>query len=356
MKKFLLILLCLVLCISLFACQSKEEPEAGDGDNVADATDKEESKTDTENKNEPVKDEPSNDEFADGTKIKLSALKGPTSIGLLKLIGDEKDTVDYTLAGVADEITAPFLKGDYDIVAVPCNLASVLYNKTEGNVNVLAVNTLGVLYLVDTQNQISSIADLEGKTVYSTGKGTTPEFVFNYILEKNGLKDKVKVEFVSEATELATLLSSEKASLAILPQPYVTTVLKQNDKAKIALSLTEEWKKVSGGTEMITGVVIAKKDYVEANKQTVDVFLKKYADSISYVNENVSAAADLCVEYGIIAKKPIAEAAIPYCNVKFMGGEEMKAAISAYLKVLCDQNPSAVGGSLPADDFYYIGK
>ncbi len=342
MKKLLLILLSLVLCISLVACQTEKAPE----DDGKDVTDTGEAENENANKNE----------FAQGVKINLAALKGPTSIGLLKLISDEKDTVNYTLAGVADEISAPFLKGELDIVAVPANLASVLFNKTEGKVNVLAVNTLGVLYLVDTQNQISSIADLEGKTVYSTGKGTTPEFVFNYILEKNGLKDKVTVEFVSEATELAALLSTERASLAILPQPYVTTVLKQNDKAKIALSLTEEWKKVSGGTEMITGVVIAKKDYVNANKETVDVFLKKYADSIAYANANVSDTADLCVEYGIIAKKPIAEAALPYCNVAFIGGEDMKAAVSAYLKVLYDQNPNAVGGALPTDDFYYTGK
>ncbi len=346
MKKLLAILLCLALCVLLFACTAKEAPAP------------DEDKTDAENTGDKTEDktEDKADEFSEGTKIKLSALKGPTSIGLLKLISDEKDVVDYTLAGVADEITAPFIKGELDIIAVPCNLASVLYNKTSGNVNVLAVNTLGVLYLVDTKNEIKSIADLEGKTVYSTGKGTTPEFVFNYILEKNGLKDKVTVEFVSEATELATLLETEKASLAILPQPYVTTVMKQNDRAKIALSLTDEWKKVSGGTEMITGVVIAKKDYVEANRETVDVFLKKYADSIAYVNENVSEAADLCVEYNIIPKKPIAEAAIPYCNVRFIGGEDMKAAVAAYLKVLFDQNPQAVGTALPADDFYYLGK
>lgn len=354
MKKLLLVLLSLVLCISLFACTGEKAPENEDGDKTENAGDAVENNGDASGNED--KDEVEKDEFATGTKIKLSALKGPTSIGLLKLIGDEKDTVDYTLAGVADEITAPFLKGELDIVAVPANLASVLYNKTEGKVNVLAVNTLGVLYLVDTKNEITSIADLEGKTVYSTGKGTTPEFVFNYILEKNGLKDKVTVEYVSEATELAALLSAEKASLAILPQPYVTTVLKQNEKAKIALSLTDEWKKVSGGTEMITGVVIAKKDYVAANKDTVDIFLKKYESSIAYVNENVSETADACVEYGIIAKKPIAEAAIPYCNVAFMGGEEMKAAVSAYLKVLYDQNPKAVGEALPEDDFYYLGK
>lgn len=345
MKKLLVILLSFVLCLSLFACQGEKAPE-NDSDKVSGEPSEE-----TE-----YKDGVSKDEFAEGVKINLAALKGPTSIGLLKLIGDEKETVNYTLAGVADEITAPFLKGELDIIAVPANLASVLNSKKPGEISVLAVNTLGVLYLVDTKNEIKSIQDLEGKTVYSTGKGTTPEFVFNYILDKNGLKDKVTVEYVSEATELAALLSAEKASLAILPQPYVTTVLQQNENAKIALSLTEEWKKVSGGTEMITGVVIAKKSYVEANKETVDLFLKKYEDSIKYANENVSETADACVEYGIIAKKSIAEAALPYCNVAFIGGEDMKAAVSAYLKVLFDQNPNSVGGALPEDSFYYVGK
>lgn len=349
MKKFLLILLSLMLCLSLASCGgekiSDNTDDTANTDKVADNADDV-----TDNA-----DDTKGDEFAQGAKINLAALKGPTSIGLLNLIDTEKDTVNYTLAGVADEITAPFLKGELDIIAVPANLASVLSSKKPGEINVLAVNTLGVLYLLDTKNEITSIADLEGKTVYSTGKGTTPEFVFNYILEKNGLKDKVTVEFVSEATELAALLSAEQASLAILPQPYVTTVLKQNENAKIALSLTDEWKKVSGGTEMITGVVIAKKSYVEANKETVDLFLKKYARSIAFANENVSETADLCVEYNIIPKKPIAEAALPYCNVAYIGGEDMKAAVSAYLKVLYDQNPNSVGGALPEDSFYYVG-
>lgn len=339
MKKIILTILAIVLCFSLFACQKQDE--------------------DKQNQDSVVNKEPEtviSDDFKEGTNIKLAALKGPTSIGLLKLIKDESTAVNYTLAGVADEITAPFIKGEYDIVAVPCNLASVLYNKTQGNVNVLAVNTLGVLYLLDTENQITSINDLEGKTVYSTGKGTTPEYVFNYILDKNGLLGKVDVQFVSEATELASLLSQKKASLAILPQPYASSVLTQNEDAKIALSLTDEWKKVSGKTEMITGVIIAKKDYVSANKDTVDTFLKKYDKSIAFVNENVSETADYCVEYGIIAKKPLAEKAIPYCNVKFIAGEDMKEAVSAYLKVLYDQNPAAVGNTLPGDDFYYLAK
>lgn len=352
MKKLLLILLSAVLCLSLFACQADKAPDK-DEDKTVNTDKVEEDKT--EDKTEENKDELKADEFAEGAKINVAALKGPTSIGLLKLIKDEPDVINYTLAGVADEITAPFLKGELDIIAVPANLSSVLYSKKPDEIKVLAVNTLGVLYLLDTKGEIKSVSDLEGKTVYSTGKGTTPEFVFNYILEKNGLKDKVTVEFVSEATELAALLSAEQASLAILPQPYVTTVLKQNEKAKIALSLTEEWKKVSGGTEMITGVVIAKKSYIDANKETVDLFLKKYADSIAYANTNVSETADLCVEYNIIPKKPIAEAALPYCNVAFLGGEEMKAAVSAYLRVLYDQNPNAVGGTLPEDNFYYVG-
>ncbi len=289
-----------------------------------------------------------------GDTLNIAALKGPTSIGFIKLINDNK--INYKLAGAAEELTAPFINGAYDIISVPCNLASVLYNKTNGNVKLLAVNTLGVLYLVGTEDA-PNIASLAGKTIYSTGKGTTPQYVFEHILEANGLvvgKD-VTVEYVNEATELAALLSNGKAKLAVLPEPYVTSVISQNENISVKLSLTDEWAKISGGKSLVTGVVIAKKDFAEANKEKIDKFLAEYKESVEFANSDIDTTAKSCVKLGIIANEMIAKKAIPSCNIAFLGKEDMKDAVSEYLNVLFAAAPESVGGKIPADDFYYLG-
>lgn len=293
--------------------------------------------------------------------INIGALKGPTSMGMIKVMEDaaNKETANnysFKIAGAADELSAGLAKGEIDIAAVPCNLASVLYNNTKGKIKIAGINTLGVLYIVEAGETINSVEDLKGKTIYSTGKGTTPQFTLNYLLTANGLNpDKdVYVEYKSEATEVAVALSEAENAIAMLPQPFVTTVMMNNDKIRIALDVTKEWEAVSSdGSSVVTGVVVVRSDFLEENKEAVDAFLAEYSASTDYVNANVEEAAALIEKFEIF-KAAVAQKAIPYCNITFIQGNEMKEKVSGYLTALYNQNPKSVGGALPADDFYYI--
>lgn len=297
----------------------------------------------------------------DYTAMRIASLKGPTTMGLVQLMEAAKDGVsrhDYqvTMYGAADEIAPQLIKGDIDIALVPCNLASVLYNKTEGQVQLAAVNTLGVLYLVSTGEDVKTVADLKGKTIYATGKGTTPEYVLNYILQENGLVpgEDVTIEYKSEATEvLAAMQASSGYPIAMLPQPYVTTAQMQMENLKVVLDLTQEWDKVSPDSGLVTGVAVVRKDFAEKNKVAFQEFLEDYGASVQWVQENNGKAAQLVAAYGIVPKAEIAEKALPACNITFLTGKEMKAKASGYLQVLYDQDPAAVGGKLPDDAFYY---
>jgi len=293
--------------------------------------------------------------------VRIASLKGPTSMGLVKLMnanenGEAAQTYEFTLSGTANEIVPLLTRGELDIAMVPCNLASVLYNNTQGRIRVMAVNTLGVLYVLESGEEIQSAADLAGKTVYSTGKGTTPEFALNYILAQNGLDPEkdLTVEFKSEAAEVLAALTSNAAGIGVLPQPYVTAALAQNEKLRVALSFTEEWDRVSEDSRLITGVAVVRAAFAEENPAAVATFLEEYAASIEYVNANVGEAAQWIADLGIVAKAPIAEKALPACNIVYIDGEAMKAAVSGYLAVLYDQDPEAVGGALPDEAFYYI--
>ena len=213
-----------------------------------------------------------------------------------------------------------------------------------------------MLYVVTTGDDITSVADLAGKTIYTTGKGTTPEYVLNYVLTQNGLTpgEDVTIEYMSEATEvLAAMQASSGYPVAMLPQPYVTTAQMQMEGLKVALDMTEEWDKVSPDSALVTGVVVARKEFVEQNEAAFNEFLEDYKASTEFVNANVDEAAALVAGYEIVPKEPIAQKALPECNITFISGADMKAKVSGYLKVLYDQNPEAVGGTLPDDAFYY---
>lgn len=292
--------------------------------------------------------------------IRLATLKGPTTMGLVKLLSDaEAGTLGYNVEneiyGSADEITGLLVSGEIDAAAVPANLASILYNKTEGKIRVTAINTLGVLYIVENGETISSVADLKGKTVYSTGKGTTPEYALRSILLWNGIDPDtdLTIEYKSESTEIAALLTAEDSSaIALLPQPYVTTVLMGNEKIRIALDLTEEWRKASGN-ELVTGVLVVRNNFIDANAEVFGSFLSDYKASTEYVNANIDEAAALIEGYGIVAKAAVAKKALPYCNITFISGDAMQNTLSKYLETLYEQNPAAVGGTLPDEQFYY---
>lgn len=294
--------------------------------------------------------------------ISVAALKGPTGIGMVKLMQEAKNkntanNYDFKISAAADEFTSSLIKGDIQIAALPSNAAATLYNKSQGKVKVLAVNTLGVLYIVENSTQINAVSDLKGKTIYLTGKGTTPEYTLRYLLSKAGIDpDKdVTLEFKSEAAEIAAIMAAGNENVvAMLPQPYVTTVMMNNDKVRIALDVTKEWEKTaSSDSTVVTGVIAVNADYYENNAEAVEKFLEEYEASVKYVTENVDEAAQLVEEFDIF-KAAVAKKAIPYCNITFIKGNEMKVKVSNYLKVLYDENPAAVGGSMPADEFYVV--
>ena len=300
----------------------------------------------------------------DGTVIHVASLKGPTTMGMVKLIhdnesGESLNEYDFAIEGAADAIAPALLKqGALDIALVPCNVASVWYNNSNGAVQVAAINTLGVLYVLEAGDTIQSVEDLKGKTIYSTGQGATPEYALNYVLKGNGLDPEtdVNVEFLTEATEVANAMLNDKATVAVLPQPYVTGVLAQNSDVRVALSLSDEWDKIDETSAMITGVVLVRKEFAEENPEAVAAFLEEYRASTEYVNENPAEAAVWIAELEIVAKAPIAEKAIPACNIVCITGEEMQEKIGGYLTALYEQNPAAVGGTLPDEAFYYIAK
>ena len=302
----------------------------------------------------------SEDTAASGDAMRIAGLQGPTTMGMVKLMKDqesmESPLYDVTMYGAADEIVPLLTKGELDAAAIPANLAATLYQKTEGKIQVAAVNTLGVLYVVTTGDDVASVADLAGKTIYSTGKGTTPEYVLNYILTENGIdpaKD-VTIEYKSEATEvLSTLQSAGEGAVAVLPQPYVTAAQAQVEGLNVALDLTEEWNKIDPDSQLITGVLAVRSDYAEQHPEELEVFLADYRSSIEWVTANTADAAQLVAEYGIVAKAPLAEKALPACNIAYMDGADMKQALSGYLDVLYQQDAASVGGALPGDDFYY---
>jgi NitT/TauT family transport system substrate-binding protein len=262
----------------------------------------------------------------------------------------------FDLAGTADEISPLLIKGELDAACVPANLASVLYNKTKGEIVTLGINTLGVLYVVDKGERVQSFADLKGKTVVSAGKGSVPEYAFRYLLTANGIDpDKdLTIEWKSEQAECVAALASGAAEIAVMPQPYVTVAQGKVEGLRVALSLTEEWEKLDNGSAMLTGVVVARKSFIEEHSDAVEAFLKDYAESVEWVNGNTAEAAKSVGDYGIVAAA-VAEKALPYCNIVCITGNEMKTMLSGYLAALAEQAPQAVGGTLPADDFYFVG-
>ena len=289
--------------------------------------------------------------------VNVAALNGPTGMGMVKLMKDEegKDNYAFTLAGAADVIAPSFIKGEFDIVCVPANLASVLYNRTNGNVKVLAINTLGVLYIVERGESVKQISDLKGRVIYSAGKGATPEYALKYLLSMNGIDPEKDVTIVwqSEHSECLSAIIGDSTAVAMLPQPFVTVAQTKKDDVRVALDLTKEWEALKTDSAMLTGVVIARKDFVESNPDAVAAFMEAYAQSVAYVNANVEEAAELIGGYEIVAAQ-VAVKALPYCNIVCIGGEEMKTLLSGYLKVLYEQDPTSVGGNLPDEDFYYI--
>ena len=353
MKKLTSVLLALALALSLAACggaaSSSVASSAASSEAVSEAASEAASSEEAK-------------ELSTTDALRIAGLKGPTTMGLVNLLSMEEDdtaSMDYDLQlyGAADEIVPMLMKGELDMAAIPANLAATLYQKTEGGIQAVAVNTLGVLYVVEKGDTVHSFADLKGRTILSTGKGTTPEYVLRYLLNANGIDpDKdVTIEYYSEATEVTAQMANAEGAIAVLPQPYVTAAGLQDDTLRVALDLTEEWNKVAD-TQLITGVTVVRKEYAEEHPDVVAAFLTDYAKSVEAANTDLDGTAALCEEQGVVAKAAIAKKALPNCNIVCLTGDELKTNASAYLQVLFDADPKAVGGAMPDDDFYWTAE
>ncbi len=348
MKKILSLILALIMiCVLLVSCGTPSVSDLESNPVSGTATD--DSKTHDSDVKEPV-------------LVRVAGMTGPTSIGMAKIISDSANGIsegnyEITIAGSADEISPLLIKGELDIAAVPANLASVLYNKTEGKIKLIAINNLGVLYILDKNTGISSIDDLRGKTIYATGKNATPEYTLKHILSANGIdpETEVTIEFKSEPAEIVALLKESESGVAMLPQPYVTVAKTQLEDLETVLDLGAEWKKINPESETVTGVIVARSDFINDNPEAVSTFIEEYKQSCAFVNTEIEQAAEMLDQAGIF-KAAIAKQAIPYCNVTGTTGEEMKPIVNGYLSVLFEQNPASVGGKLPGDDFFFVAQ
>jgi NitT/TauT family transport system substrate-binding protein len=293
--------------------------------------------------------------------VRVASLKGPTSIGLVNFMEQEKTNPDATplgayvfnIYGTADEILPLFVSGEIDIALVSANVAAVLYNRTTGGVVAININTLGVLYVVSADDSINSLNDLKGRTVLMTGKGTTPDYVMSYLLAAQGLDSQVTLEFKSEATELAAAINADPTAIALLPEPYVTAVCSKNPSLSPRISLSDEWQSVQPNGKLVTGVTVVSRDFLGKHPDVVDEFIAAQADSVVLANNNPASTAELVVQYGIIDSASVATEAIPRSNLVCIVGTELQSSLGAYLEVLYKADPESIGGILPTADFYY---
>lgn len=294
------------------------------------------------------------------TPIKVAALKGPTAMGMVHIM-DNPD-FEFTLVASPDEVTALVAQNAVDIAAVPANLGAVLFSKTEGAISAIEINTLGVLYIVENGDTVKTVEDLRGKTIFASGQGATPEYALNYMLTQNGIDPAtdVTIEYKSEHAECVTALVSTENSVAMLPQPFVTTAQTKNEDIKSVLDLTKEWEALANAegndapATLITGATIASNSFIEEHPELVEYFIEEHEKSVDSVNSDVTAASALMEQYDIVPAA-VAEKAIPQCNIVCISGLEMKTKLTTYLEILLEQNPKSVGGSLPDEKFYYQG-
>lgn len=301
-----------------------------------------------------------------GAEIKIATLNGPTTIGVLGLLKGDASAgsantykYDQIYAG-ADAFAPMLLKGEIQAAIIPCNAAATLAKNSGGKLQIAAVNNLGVLYILEKGDSIKTIADLRGKTIVSTGAGTTPQYSLEYVLSKNGLKvgTDVTVEYKSEATEVLAALKKGQADIAMLPQPAATNAQKAVEGLRVALDLNAEWEKIEDKAALVTGVLVVNTKFAEENPDAVKILLQDYKKSCDMVTTDLDKIAGYLVEFkiGNITNIEIAKTAIPKCNIKYVDGEAMKTAVSGYLNILYNSNPASVGGEMPKDTLYYIAK
>ena len=358
MKKFLAILTILSM-MTLVGCANDEETVTEATEEATEVETEETTEAETEATTEAEADETT----AEAIEINIGVIQGPSAMGLIGVM-DEAENDDaiynFTLVGSPDAVVPDIVQGNFDIAAVPPNIASVLYNNTDGDIQVIAIGTLGVLYIVEAGDEIVNVEDLQGRTIYASGAGGAPEFVLNYILEGNGIdpENDVNIEWLAEHTEVASRMAVSEDGVAMLPQPFVTVAMTENEDLRIALDLTEEWDQVQALDEgptsaLIMGVLVARRDFIDQHPEELERFLDRFEDSVQFVNGDIEEAAQLIEQHDIFPA-PIATRALPYSNITFIEGTEMEELLSGFLQVLYEQNPESIGGEMPSDEFYYI--
>ncbi|HZJ56711.1 MAG TPA: MqnA/MqnD/SBP family protein [Clostridia bacterium] len=297
---------------------------------------------------------------APSVTVKVAALNGPTGMGMVKMMEDAKENSSYnyefSTVGAPDELSGKVISGEFQIAALPTNMASVIYNKTEGQIQLAAINTLGVLYILEDGEDIKEIADLKDKKLNASGKGATPDYILQYLLKENGLDPErdVEIDFSMQHADLAAAVAAGDVSIALLPEPHVTSGLMKNEEIRVALDVTKEWEKVAGDENPLPmGCIVVQKEFAENNPKIMDDFLAGYEESVKWVNENPEEAGQLIEKHGILPNAKLAEKAIPKSNIVFLDGKGSKGPMDAFLKVLHDLNPASVGGKLPDEAFYY---
>lgn len=339
MKKFLSILLVLAMIFAFASC----------GNTTGDDTTAAPAESTTEAPLKPMAD------------VNIAVLKGPTGMGSAKLMemnetGEASNKYTFTVATAPDQITGKLVSGELDIASIPTNAVSTLYNKTNGKVKLLAVNTLGVLHILAKGDEVSSVKDLKGKTILASGQGSTAEYVLNFVLEGNGLKvgEDVEVVYAAEHAEAVSQALSGGYDIVMLPEPFVTSMLTQTEEFSAKIDLSKEWEALTNSA-LTMGCVAVRTEFLEQNPDAVKAFLNDYKLSVEYTNSDLDGAAALIEKYDI-AKAAVAKKAIPNCNIVCLTGDEMKTSASQFLAVIKDFEASAVGGELPADDFYYTAE
>ncbi|MDR2908296.1 MAG: ABC transporter substrate-binding protein, partial [Oscillospiraceae bacterium] len=303
---------------------------------------------------------PAEENAAEPAAVNVGGILGPTGMALVHLrerseAGEEGYNYNVTFEPAPDVVQARLMSGEIDIGALPTNMASVVFNRTGGDIRILAVSRLNILYILTAPGvEISSVADLRGKTLFTAGQGATQEYVLDYLLRESGLDPAadLTVEYKSEHAEVVALLLDGKCDAALLPQPHVTSAMKQNPGLKMAIDINEEWKRLNADVELAMSCIVARKDFLEENPAAGGDFLKHYAESAAFPADNPEEAAALMGEYGVIPEA-VALEAIPHSGLACVTGDEMKAAVKEYLEILYRQNPQSAGGSLPDDGIFY---
>ena len=345
LKKMLSLALAAAMALSLAACGKKEAP----------------AQSGSQSGGQSASQSGAAQEGADlsDVTIRAAAMNGPTGMGMARLADEARnDRLPFgcrvTFSGSPDDVRAGLLSGELDIAAVPVNMAAALYNKTEGGILTAAVNTLGVLYIVEKGDAVQSMADLAGKKLLAAGQGSTPEYVINYLLEKNDLTGSVEVEYVSEHAEAVTQMAAGNADLILVPEPFVTTALGKVEGARVALDLTREWAKASD-TGMVMGCLVVSAAFAQEHPDALEAFMTAYASSADYCTGHPAEAAALIQEFGVMGSAALAEKAIPNCNIVCITGQEMANMVTGMLTVLFDADPKSVGGSLPGEEMFWLG-